>query len=185
MTEIPDGLFDHIVSWAEVHRDSKYLVRKLMPHGPWKGVIALTRGGLVPAAIIAREMDIRIVDTLSIPTYDDQLKGTLKVFKAPNQAISEQGEGWLLIDDLVDTGTTAKEALRLLPKVHFSTVYAKPQGLSYVNTYSHDVEQDVWVFFPWDTEPQYIEPLADTSKSIDQKTAPSTLKNHHERTRSF
>ena len=185
MTETPDGLFDHIVSWAEVHRDSKYLVRKLMPYGPWKGVIALTRCGLVPAAIIAREMDIRIVDTLCITTYDDQLKGTLKVLKFPDQAISEQGEGWLLIDDLVDTGTTAKEALRLLPKVYFFTVYAKPQGLSYVNTYSHDVEQDVWVFFPWDTEPQYIEPLADASKSIDQKTATSTLRNHHERTRSF
>ena len=83
----------------------------------------------------------------AITTYDDQLKGTLKVLKFPHQAISEQGEGWLLIDDLVDTGTTAKEALRLLPKVYFFTVYAKPQGLSYVNTYSHDVEQDVWVFF--------------------------------------
>ena len=76
------------------------------------------------------------------------------------QAVAEQGKGWLLIDDLVDTGTTAKEALRLLPKAHFATVYAKPQGLPYVNTYSHDVQQDVWVFFPWDTEPQYIKPIA-------------------------
>ena len=121
-------------------------------------------------------MDICIVDTLCIPTYDDQLKGTLKVFKAPNQATSEQGEGWLLIDDLVDMGTTAKEALRLLPKVHFTTVYAKPQELPYVNTYSHDVEQDVWIFFPWNTELQYIEPLADTSKSTDQKNSPLNLK---------
>jgi xanthine phosphoribosyltransferase len=172
MTETPDGLFDHIVSWAEVHRNSKYLVRKLMPHGPWKDVIAVTRGGLVPAAIIAREMDIRIVDTLCITTYDDQLKGTLEVLKVPDQAISEHGKDWLLIDDLVDTGTTAKKALQLLPKAYCPTVYAKLQGLLYVNTYFHDVEQDVWVFFPWDTEPQYIEPLADTSKSTDQKNSP-------------
>ena len=121
-------------------------------------------------------MDIRTVDTLCITTYDDQPKGTLKVLKVPDQAISEQGEGWLLIDDLVDTGTTAKEALRLLPKVHFSTVYSKPQGLSYVNNYSHDVEQDVWIFFPWNTELQYIEPLADISKSTDQKNSTLNLK---------
>jgi xanthine phosphoribosyltransferase len=65
---------------------------------------------------------------------------------------------------LVDTGTTAKEAIRLLPKAHFATVYAKPLGLPYVNTYSRDVQQDVWVFFPWDTEPQYIKPIAGKNK---------------------
>jgi len=167
MIKPTNDLFDHIVSWAEVHRDTKYLVRKLMPHGPWKGIIALTRGGLVPAAIIAREMEIRIVDTLCITTYDEQVQGNLSVLKVPDQAIAEDGEGWLLIDDLVDTGTTAKEALRLLPKAHFATVYAKPMGLPYVNTYSHDVEQDVWVFFPWDTEPQYIKPLVGGKKSDD------------------
>ena len=126
MVKPADDIFDHIVSWAEVHRDTKYLARKLIPHGPWKGIIALTRGGLVPAAIIARELEIRVVDTLCITTYDEQVQGELSVLKVPDQAISEDGEGWLLIDDLVDTGTTAKEALRLLPKAHFATVYAKP-----------------------------------------------------------
>jgi xanthine phosphoribosyltransferase len=77
---------------------------------------------------------------------------------------------------LVDTGTPAKEALQLLPRAHCATDYGKPQGLLYVNTYFHDVEQDVWVFFPWDTEPQYIKPLADTSKSTDQKNSPLNLK---------
>ena len=150
---------DHIVTWAEVHRDSKYLVRKLMPLGPWEGIVALTRGGLVPAAIIAREMEIRIVDTLCISSYDDQTQQDLKVLKVPEQASSSQGKGWLLIDDLVDTGKTAKEARRILPNSYFATVYAKPQGLPHVDTYTHEVEQDVWVFFPWDTEPQYIRPL--------------------------
>jgi xanthine phosphoribosyltransferase len=150
---------DHIVTWAEVHRDSKYLVRKLMPLGPWKGIVALTRGGLVPAAIIAREMEIRIVDTLCISSYDDQKQGALEVLKIPEQASNANGIGWLLIDDLVDTGTTAKEARKVLPKAHFATVYAKPKGLPHVNTFTHEVAQDVWVFFPWDTEPQYIRPL--------------------------
>jgi xanthine phosphoribosyltransferase len=129
--------------------------------GPWEGIVALTRGGLVPASILAREMEIRIVDTLCISTYDEQLKGTVKVLKVPERAVAVDGEGWLLIDDLVDTGTTAKKAREILPKSHFATVYAKPLGLPIVDTFVSEVTQDVWVFFPWDTEPQYIPPLVE------------------------
>ena len=88
------------------------------------------------------------------------MKGTVKVLKVPERAVSVEGEGWLLVDDLVDTGTTAKKAREILPKIHFATVYAKPMGLDSVDTFVSSVDQDVWVFFPWDTEPQYIPPLA-------------------------
>jgi xanthine phosphoribosyltransferase len=151
----------HNVSWNEVHRDTKHLVRKLMEMGHWDGIVALTRGGLVPASILAREMEIRIVDTLCISTYEEQLKGTVKVLKVPERAVAVEGEGWLLIDDLVDTGKTAKKAREILPKSHFATVYAKPLGLPVVDTFVSEVAQDVWVFFPWDTEPQYIPPLVE------------------------
>ena len=162
MAQFRDDVQNHSVTWTEVHRDTKQLVRKLMDLGPWKGIVALTRGGLVPAAIIAREMEIRVVDTLCISTYDEQVQEDIQVLKVPEEAAAANGEGWLLIDDLVDTGKTAKEARAILPKAHFATVYAKPQGLPYVDTYVHDVAQEVWVFFPWDTEPQYVRPLADT-----------------------
>jgi xanthine phosphoribosyltransferase len=158
---IDKSIIPHNVSWTEVHRDTKHLVRKLMEMGPWEGIVALTRGGLVPASILAREMEIRIVDTLCISTYDEQLKGTVKVLKVPERAVAVDGEGWLLIDDLVDTGTTAKKAREILPKSHFATVYAKPLGLPIVDTFVSEVAQDVWVFFPWDTEPQYIPPLVE------------------------
>lgn len=158
---IDKNTIPHNVSWTEVHRDTKHLVRKLIGMGPWDGIVALTRGGLVPASILAREMEIRVVDTLCISTYEEQLKGTVKVLKVPERAVAIDGEGWLLIDDLVDTGTTAKKAREILPKSHFATVYAKPLGLPVVDTYVSEVAQDVWVFFPWDTEPQYVPPLVE------------------------
>lgn len=161
MVQLRDDIDHHIVTWAEVHRDTRILVRRLMNTGPWKGIIALTRGGLVPAAIVAREMSIHVVDTLCITTYDEQVKGNLKILKEPEEATKSGGKGWLLIDDLVDTGTTMKAARELLPNAHFATVYAKPQGLELVDTYVHDVEQEVWVFFPWDTEPQYARPISE------------------------
>ncbi|HJN24227.1 MAG TPA: xanthine phosphoribosyltransferase [Rhodospirillales bacterium] len=154
-----DDIIPHHVSWAEVHRDTKLLVRQLISKGPWEGIVALTRGGLFPAAILAREMEIRVVDTLCISTYDEQLKGSINVLKIPERATAVDGEGWLLVDDLVDTGTTAKKAREILPKSHFATVYAKPQGKPTTDNFVSEVPQDVWVFFPWDTEPQYIAPL--------------------------
>ncbi len=161
MVQLRDDIEHHVVTWAEVHRDSRVLVRRLIPKGPWRGIVALTRGGLVPAAIVAREMSIFTVDTLCITSYDEQVQGRLKILKQPEAAVSDQGEGWLLIDDLVDTGTTMRAARELLPKAHFCTVYAKPKAVDLVDTYVHDVEQEVWIFFPWDTEPQYARPLSE------------------------
>ncbi len=154
---------DKFVTWPEVHQDTKELVRRLMDIGSWKGIVAVTRGGLVPATILAREMEIRFVDTLCIAAYDEQRMGSIEVIKTPDLAYVEKGDGWLLVDDLVDTGRTMKKAHELLPKSHVATVYAKPMGKPYVETFVHEVPQDVWVFFPWDTEPQYIAPLAHSS----------------------
>ena len=148
-----------IVTWADFHRDTRKLVRKLMDMGPWEGNVALTRGGLVPAAIVAREMGIRVVDTLCITTYEEMQQGTLSVLKTPDAALAAKGEGWLIIDDLVDTGTTAREARRLLPEACFAVVYAKPQGRETADVFVHDIPQDEWVVFPWDSAPQYISPL--------------------------
>lgn len=160
MVQLRDDVENRSVTWADVHRDTKDLVRKLLGLGPWEGIVALTRGGLVPAAIVAREMEIRVVDTLCIASYDEQVQEGLSILKVPDAAAAVGGRGWLLLDDLVDTGSTAKAAREILPDAHFATVYAKPQGRPYVDTFVHEVAQAVWVFFPWDTEPQYVRPMA-------------------------
>ncbi len=121
----------------------------------WKGIVAITRGGLVPASIIARELEIRLVDTICISSYDYQQQGETQVLKSPET----ESEGWLLIDDLVDTGKTARIVKNLLPKAHFATVYAKPAGRPVVDTFITEVSQDTWILFPWDTESQFIQPI--------------------------
>ena len=156
---------DYVVTWAEVHRDTKLLARKLIKTGAWKGIIAITRGGLIPAAIIAREMDIRNIDTICIATYDEKNIGDVNMIKIPEKACQEKGEGWLMIDDLVDTGTTIKAARELLPNCHIATVYAKEMGRPSVDTFVHEVPQNYWVFFPWDTDVQYAAPLHKSNNS--------------------
>jgi xanthine phosphoribosyltransferase len=145
------------ISWEQLHRDSKALAWRLLDMGTWEGIVTITRGGLVPASIIARELEIRLVDTVCISSYDFKDQGEARILKP----VDMDGDGWLLIDDLVDTGKTARLVRDMLPRAHFATVYAKPEGRPLVDTYITEVSQDTWILFPWDTESQFVEPIVD------------------------
>ena len=145
------------VTWDQLHRDARALAWRLMERGPYKGIVAITRGGLIPAAIIARELELRLVDTISVVTYDEENMGEPHVAKPAT--VSADGEGFLIIDDLVDTGSTARVVRALLPKAHFATLYAKPAGKPLVDSFVTEVSQSTWILFPWDTEPQFVAPL--------------------------
>ena len=149
------------VSWDQIHRDSRALAWRLSditPPDGWRAVVAITRGGLAPAMIIARELDVRTVDTISVKSYNHQTQSEPVVIKSPDMDIIADGEGVLVIDDLVDTGKTLEVVRRLMPKAHFATVYAKPMGKPMVESYVTEVSQDTWIFFPWDMALQYVEP---------------------------
>ena len=138
------------VSWDELHRNSRALAWRLLEMAPFKGIIAVTRGGLVPAAIVARELDIRLIDTVCVQSYNEKSKGKVKLLK--NATNAGTGKDWLIVDDLVDTGETIK-AIRLnLADAHYATVYAKPSGREQVDTFITEVSQDTWIYFPWDME---------------------------------
>ena len=155
---------DYPISWEELHRNACALAWRLLDKGPWKGIIAITRVSLVPAAIIARELDIRLIDTICISSYgqldagvEASKQGQLKLLKG----FDGDGEGFLLIDDLVDTGKTAKAVREIVPKETFATVYAKPAGKDMVDMYVTEVSQDTWIRFPWDMAQSFATPIAD------------------------
>ena len=155
----------YTVSWDQLHRDGKALAWRLVERGPWQGIVAITRGGLIPAAIVARELDCRLIESVSVVTYDEEVKGDPLVAKGPAAALESQGEHWLVLDDLVDTGTTMRVVRELLPKAHYATVYAKPAGKPLVDTFVTEVSQDTWILFPWDTEQQFVPPIAKANAS--------------------
>ncbi len=151
------------VSWQELHRDAKALAWRLVSGGPWAGIVAVTRGGLVPAAIVARELDVRLIDTISVASYDHMTQGAGKILKGLAPEVSKGDyKKWLIVDDLVDTGGTARIVREMMPGAHFAAVYAKPAGKPMVDTYITEVSQDTWIMFPWDTEMQFSPPIAAT-----------------------
>lgn len=149
------------VSWDQFHRDARALAWRLSALGPFRAIVAVTRGGLVPAAIVARELGVRVVDTVCIASYEGEKQGQLSVLKGVvGSAVAEgEGEGVLIVDDLVDTGATARALRQMLPKAHFATVYAKPDGRALVDTFITEVSQDTWIYLPWDMGLSFAPPL--------------------------
>ncbi|WP_020185495.1 xanthine phosphoribosyltransferase [Methylopila sp. 73B] len=147
------------VSWEQFHRDARALAWRLTADaeavGGFKAIVSVTRGGLVPAAIVARELDIRVIETVCVASYHDyDTQGAMTVLKEVAASVAAlgggQGQGVLIVDDLVDTGGTARCVRAMLPEAHFATVYAKPQGRPLVDTFVTEVSQDTWIYFPWD-----------------------------------
>ena len=151
------------VTWDQFHRDSRALAWRLQSLGPFDALVAITRGGLVPAAIVARELNIRVVESVAVKSYDHQSQSGITVLKPITQALLDSvktGAKILIVDDLVDTGATARVVRDMLPGAHFATVYAKPKGREMVDTFITEVSQDTWIFFPWDLDVAYVAPIS-------------------------
>jgi xanthine phosphoribosyltransferase len=152
------------VSWDQFHRDARALAWRLAGQGEWRAIVCVTRGGLVPAAIVARELGIRLIETVCVASYDHKEQGALRILKEVAESVREldggAGAGVLIVDDLVDTGQTARVVRDRLPKAHFATVYAKPMGRPMVDTFVTEVSQDTWIYFPWDTGLAFQPPIA-------------------------
>ncbi len=170
MTTVPSELPPHPekmfpVSWDQFHRDSRALAWRLNGAGPFEAIVAITRGGLVAAAIVARELGVRVIDTIGVASYNHQSQSEVKILKTVCADVlklgGEGGHRLLIVDDLVDTGKTARVVRDLMPKAHFATVYAKPMGRPLVDSYITEVSQDTWIFFPWDTGLSFQPPIRD------------------------
>ena len=163
MPPIPDKAFP--VSWDQFHRDARALAWRLSG-GPrsFRAIVCITRGGLVPAAIVSRELGLRLIETVCIASYHDyQSQGGLEVIKGVSQSVLDLGSDGadvLVVDDLVDTGKTAKVVRGMLPRAHIATVYAKPLGRPLVDTFVTEVSQDTWIYFPWDMGLAFQPPIA-------------------------
>ena len=132
------------ITWEQVHRDALRLADKLKKLQKFVAIIAVCRGGLVPASLVARALDIHIVDTLCFETKNNQ-EELIKTTSLTDKNL-------LIVDDIVNTGRTAKVVRRLFPNAHYASLYVKDDYKELVDTYITDVNQETWFVFPWEHE---------------------------------
>ncbi len=135
------------VEWDQFKNDTSCLVPLIKNKSEdFTTLVAVTRGGMVPTLFLALELGIRHIETLCLASYEDKTQGELNVLKK----IEGKGKGCVIVDDLVDTGKTARFIREHYPEALFVTVYAKPKGEPFVDHYIKKVEQETWIRFPWD-----------------------------------
>lgn len=147
----------YVVTWDMFHMHARKLAEKVLPASQWKGIVAVSRGGLFSAGVLARELGIRYVETVCIASYDHDQQSELKVL---HKAEIGDGEGFIIVDDLVDTGNTARAIREMYPKARFVTVFAKPAGAALVDDYIISIPQNTWIEQPWDMGITFVPPLS-------------------------
>lgn len=136
------------INWNDFHQDVKDLCARIRQSGEYDKIVAISRGGLVPAGIIAYELDIRNSAVINIATYVGAEHLKLDEVDRP-EAVGKVDEKTLIIDDLADSGQTFRVMRRQFPKGRYVTVYAKEKGKNEVDLYAREVP-DEWIVFPWD-----------------------------------
>ena len=154
---------EKFVTWDEVQDHCRSLAQRILDMGRnFKKILVITRGGMFPAGVLARELEIRHIENICIDTYDSKDSQKMKVPTLLKPAAEEYLSDVLIVDDLADTGTTLQMVRDMTQNALVVTIFAKPKGESLVDLFHGRVAQNVWVRFPWDTEKgsKFVKPLA-------------------------
>ena len=136
------------LNWEELHADLRILAQEISQKGSFSKIVAVSRGGLVPAGVLAYLLDIRHVITINVSSYDKDKQQRLEMLENPEK-IEQIDEKTLIVDDLVDSGQTFAFLKEFFPKATYACVYAKRRGKTLADFYAKELP-DQWVVFPWD-----------------------------------
>lgn len=136
------------ITWEEFHKDTVKLAEKIKQSGTYDKIVAVSRGGLIPAGILAYELNIRNSEAINISSYDGEKQRSLQDVEISALA-GDVNNRTLIVDDLSDSGNTFRLLRTRFPKARYVTVYAKPAGRREVDIYIRDMP-DEWLIFPWD-----------------------------------
>jgi xanthine phosphoribosyltransferase len=138
------------ITWDEVQNDCFALAELLEKSGPYTGIVGVARGGLVPTAIVAHRLGIRNVKSVAVTSYIGRQQVTAEVLGSVEEI--NDGDGWVFIDDMADTGATAKLIKKRYPKAKFAVVYAKPAGQESVDYFVQLLKAENWIVYPWEKD---------------------------------
>ncbi len=144
------------MSWNQIHSAARVNYESLRETFAPTSILAITRGGLIPAALFAYFFDVKKISVVGMERLGTEDGGRYvhRLNDFPSYSEEEQ-ETLLIVDDVADTGITAEVVRQFYPKAKIVTLSAKPAGRDKVDRYSIVVPQDTWIVFPWavDSDP--------------------------------
>ncbi len=142
-----------IVTWDDLELLVKQLARQL--GGGHDVLLAITRGGLVPAGMLAYLLGYRDILVAAVAFYDDHGQpGDQPTFLQFPADPLLRGKRVLIVDEVWDTGTTIEavvERVRLAGGAPTTAVLHYKPARSKVRSVPdhHAVSTDAWVVYPF------------------------------------
>ena len=148
-------------TWRRTERACNRLAKSCTEYQPTL-IVGLSRGGLIPAVMLANLLNIRHVYSLGLASYTVNDNGVVVTDEHDvYQPIPLECRGLtstdnvLIVDDISDQGNTLNRAQQLLMEQHSvksktCTLVVKPGTSHLPNFYFETVAQDKWVNFPWE-----------------------------------
>lgn len=118
-------------------------------------ILAIARGGLVPATMIAHSLNIKDIYIARASSYtDDNTKGNLSIEIPDIDKL--KGENVLIVDDLSDSGDTlsaiAAKVKEIAKYVTTATLYIKLDTRFVPDAYCYSFTKETWLVFPWEQD---------------------------------
>ena len=137
MASPKEGQRRQVVTWQEFEDACNLLAASISKTlcGPQyivgsrhKRIVGVVRGGLIPAVILSHWLEV------------------------PMASGPHVGSDLIVVDDVCDTGETFRRMRQAYPGAMLVAPYVKPAGRSVCDLSAVEVEQDVWLRFPWEVE---------------------------------
>ncbi len=146
--------WDQVVSWCDI-------IAKQLNGKKFKSILAIARGGLVPARILSTLLGDLPIWVITVRRYTGTTPGPIKIYGT--SVIKQLIPPVLLVDEICDAGTTLQVVSKLLlrRKIPFEIavllVKAKAKGQIDIHYSAGLVDTDPsrperWYCFPWDAE---------------------------------
>lgn len=158
---MPHELVLEYVTWTEVHRALIELSRRIIREGiEFDVVIAIAKGGFIPARIISDILGIEDIGVIAVKFYKRTGVQMAKPRILHSLTIDVYDKKTLIVDDVVDSGRTMQlvleEAYRHGARVVKTlALYVKPWSTIRPDYYYKETRN--WIVFPWELLEVYRE----------------------------
>ncbi len=140
-------------AYDEFKKDTQVLVNKCRDYEP-DILLAVARGGLTLAHLMAQALDMRNLYSLNSIHYEGELKlDSFNIFNIPDVSHAKRV---LIVDDIVDSGETMVEILKVLknkfPGVEFklATLFYKKTAIMQPDFAVREANE--WIDFFWEVD---------------------------------
>ena len=147
------------LDWFDVENAALVLAAKLRVYkAEPKRILAVARGGLIPATLLSHILGVRMVLSLGVHSYSNQhAQGILTAYHTEHLLDLRDrynDADTLIVDDLFDTGETHKFLRGHFPKAMTCCLFYKEKRIDQTEhrivSFPGSPLPDQWIVFPWE-----------------------------------